>query len=101
MNRRGFNIIGMEQRYAGDDAWNDLVDAFNGIYSESDIDILTNKMDGKRDFAIVINGKIGLNGSLEWSERKIKMLGDLRPVDCLKEAHLIKRLREYLIELPC
>lgn len=90
-----------EAEYMGDRTWYELVKAFDGVYNDADVDILTDKMEGARDLAIVVNGKIGVRGGLEWSERKIKMLDNLRPVDCLDDPGLIKRLRQYLIELPC
>ncbi|MEE3664908.1 hypothetical protein V2I52_23895 [Brenneria sp. g21c3] len=93
--------MGLELDYISDNAWNDLVKSFDGVYSNTDVDILTEKMNGARDMAIVINGKIGLKGGLEWMERKVKTLENIRPLDCLDDPELIKRLRQYLIELPC
>lgn len=93
--------MGLELYYIGDNVWNDLVKSFDEVYSNADVDILTEKMNGARDMAIVINGKIGLKGGLEWMERKVKTLENIRPLDFLNDPGLIKRLRQYLIELPC
>ena len=53
-------MSGMEQRYAGDNAWNDLVDAFNGVYSKSDIDILTKKWMEKEIFQLLLMVRLAL-----------------------------------------
>ncbi|MBW1212748.1 hypothetical protein [Pantoea allii] len=93
--------MGIESDYIGDDAWRNLVDSFSGAYPDEDVKALARKMNGMSDIAIVVNGKIGLKGGLEWSERKIAMLENIRPIDCLNDDVLLKRLKEYLIELPC
>ncbi|PZD63414.1 hypothetical protein [Pantoea ananatis] len=93
--------MGLESDYLGDEVWEKLVDSFKGVYPDDDVEILARKMNGMRDIALVVNGKIGLQGGLKWCERKIVMLENIRPIDCLSDDLLLKRLKEYLIELPC
>lgn len=93
--------MGMGSDYIGDEVWENLVDSFSGAYSDDDVKVLARKLNGMSDIAIVVNGKIGLKGGLEWSERKIVMLENIRPIDCLNDDALLKGLKEYLIELPC
>lgn len=93
--------MGFEYEYLGDEVWENLVDSFKGIYPDADVRVLARKMNGMKDIALVVNGKIGLEGGLEWCERKLVMLENNRPIDCLNDDVLLKSLKEYLIELPC
>jgi len=63
--------------------------------------ILSHFLKGAYDLAIVVNGKIGKKGGLEWMTRKIKTLVNLSPLEYLDDPVLILRLRQYLIELLC
>lgn len=50
--------------------------------------------------AVVIYGRRGLNEGLWWLEQKVSALDALRPLDCLDDPQLIKRLKVCLMRMP-
>jgi len=54
-----------------------------------------------RDEEIELALEVSLIGnSVEWVNKKIPALNYLRPIDCLKDETLVKRLKECLLRMP-
>ncbi|ELN2737663.1 hypothetical protein QDZ16_005065 [Pluralibacter gergoviae] len=91
----------LENYYTGDEKWND----FSGFYSESYLDdtarILARELEGHLDIAVVIYGLLGPKESFDWIYKKIPVLDNISPKDCLKSELLLKRLKTALMRMPC
>jgi len=93
--------MGWEQYYPGDDEWEEFVNIFAKKYKDENAYQLAQLLDNKLDVAIVIYGQIGgLQGSIDWISRKVPVLENLRPIDCLENDVLIKRLKTALMRMP-
>jgi uncharacterized protein (DUF2384 family) len=90
----------LENFYAGDIAWFALVELIREDYwQETQIQKdLLKKVENKIDLAIVIYGRVK-NDCLDWVDRKIPALENLRPVDCLNNEFRTLRLRECLMRM--
>lgn len=90
----------LENYYAGDEAWNDLEALALKQYKDvPEVQDISEKLGGNLGLASVIYGTIGRRGA-EWLDRKVPALDDLRPLDCINDPALIKRLREALMRFP-
>lgn len=90
----------LERYYSGDADWNDFVKLYSEDYLDDNARILSKKLKGALDLAIVIYGKRGLREGEWWIEQEVPMLNDIKPLDCLDNPDLLKRLRECLMRMP-
>ncbi|MFD2921479.1 hypothetical protein ACFS6H_17255 [Terrimonas rubra] len=90
-------MIYLEQYYPGEEDWI----LFSDLYRNIPDSAIANKLESifkDRSVAIVIAGILG-NSSLEWINKKIPALDNLRPVDCVDDPKLQKRLRTMLMRM--
>ncbi|MCU5771728.1 hypothetical protein N5923_08865 [Erwiniaceae bacterium BAC15a-03b] len=90
----------LEHYYAGDEKWKNCADFYAEDYLDDNARLLAKKLDGNLDLAVIIYGKIGLKEGLWWVEREVPALEGVKPVDCLKDPELLKRLRECVMRMP-
>ncbi|XTZ40181.1 hypothetical protein ACQYRI_09485 [Salmonella enterica] len=89
----------LEEYYSGDDAWQRLVNIYKEDYLDDNARLLAKKINGNLDIAVVIYGKRGLREGIWWLNREVPALDYLKPIDCLQEDNLIKRLKECLMRM--
>lgn len=93
-------MAGLENYYAGDENWRDLEKLALKEYKDvPEVREISAKLGGNLGLACVIYGTIGHVGA-EWLDLKVPVLDDLRPLDCINDPVLIKRLREALMRFP-
>jgi len=90
----------LERYYLGEAGWDDFVKLYAEDFLDENAHILSAKLNGALDLAIVIYGKRGLREAEWWIEQKVPMLDNIRPLDCLDDIELLKRLRECLMRMP-
>ncbi len=90
---------GMENYYPGDNEWSKYVN-FYTEYNDGNVYRLLKLLNNHLDMAIVIYGYFGMEESLRWVTYKIPVLNNLRPIDCLENEALLKRLKTALMRLP-
>lgn len=90
-------MIYLEQYYPGEEEWI----TFSDLYRNKPEAAIPNELENifkDRSVAIVIAGILE-NTSLEWINKKIPALDNLRPVDCVDDPGLQKRLRTMLMRI--
>lgn len=93
--------MGLEQYFSGEGDWEDFVNIFVDKYKNEDAYQLAKYLNDKLDIAIVIHAQIGeLQTCVKWITCKIPVLENLRPIDCLKNDLLTKRLKTALMRMP-
>ena len=90
---------GLELGYSGDEAWNRLVNAYLERCKGENVYPLSKLLDNHEDIAIVICGFFGTESGLRWIKEKIPVLEYLRPIDCLDNEILLKRLKTALMQI--
>jgi hypothetical protein len=90
----------LEDDYPGDANWKTLVALYEEDYLDDNARELAARLDNQLDMAVIIYGKRGLKEGLWWIEQRVPALDDLKPVDCLNDPTLIKRLRSALTRMP-
>ncbi|AGE28154.1 hypothetical protein VRB50_24335 [Pseudomonas poae] len=90
----------LEDEYPGDADWQSTVELYKEDYLDEDARTLAQALGGDLDLAVVLRGRRGLKEGLWWIERKVPVLDNVRPVDCLEDPQLIKRLRTALMSMP-
>lgn len=91
---------GLERYYAGDESWSRSVELFSAHYLDDNARLLAEKLEGHLDLAVIIYGKRGIKEASWWIEREVPELERVKPVDCLKNPELLKRLRECVMRMP-
>ena len=89
----------LEEDYRNDDYWYDFVNYYRDNYLDENARKIALKINNNLDMAVVINGKRGLKEGLWWIEQRVPALENKRPIDCLEEPNLIKRLRVCLMRM--
>lgn len=87
----------LEQYYPGEEDWTIFADLYRNIPGTAIVSELESKFKD-RSIATVIAGILG-NTSLEWINKKIPAQDNLRPVDCVDDPKLQKRLRTMLMRM--
>jgi hypothetical protein len=87
----------LENYYAGDAAWKKMAELCKGIKTRNTKELL-NLLDNDINLVNVIEARVG-ESSLFWIKRKIPALNNLRPVDCINNDTLLKRLKECLLRM--
>jgi hypothetical protein len=94
------NKKGLEIYYSGDKNWEDLVTISHDTWDNSKYQLsLIHKLDGNEDIASVIYNKLSTD-SINWVERAIPALGNLKPIECIYSEDLKLRLKECLMRMP-
>lgn len=89
----------LEDDYRGDDDWNDFAKYYLENYLDENTRKVSCKINGHLDIAAVIYGKSGLDEGLWWVEQKVSALENKRPMDCLEDPFLVKRLKVCLMRM--
>lgn len=91
--------IKLEQYYSGDESWENFSNAFNEVWTESNFQKqLLSLLDNQTDLAKVIYYH-NIESSIEWLYSKIPALDNLKPIECLKDTELTKRLKVCLMRM--
>jgi hypothetical protein len=91
----------LEQYYKGDKGWKEYSNNFGNDWIESEFQSeLLKQLENKIDLAKVIYYHCS-EFSIKWINSKIPALDNLKPVECLKDVELIKRLKVCLMRTPC
>jgi hypothetical protein len=90
----------LEDEYTGDADWHGFVRLYEEDYLDDNAHTLAKAMDANLDMAVILYSKRGLKEGLWWIEQQVPALDNIRPVDCLKDPKLIKRLRTALMRMP-
>lgn len=89
----------LEEDYRNDDYWYDFVKYYKDNYLDEKSKKISSKINNNLDMAVVIYGKRGLEEGLWWIEQEVPALENKRPIDCLEDPDLIKRLRVCLMRM--
>jgi len=89
----------LEEDYRNDNYWYAFVSYYRDNYLDENAIEIALKINNNLDMAVVINGKRGLEEGLWWIEQRVPALENKRPIDCLEEPNLIKRLRVCLMRM--
>lgn len=90
----------LEDDYPGDADWQEYVELYEEDYLDNNAQALSSALDGRLDMAVIIYGKRGLVEGLWWITQSVPALDGLRPLDCLDDPMLIRRLRTALMRMP-
>jgi len=90
----------LENYYSGDENWEALEElALREHKDVPKVAEISEKLGGNLGLACVIYGTIGV-GAIEWLYRRIPVLDGIRPLDCVNDPILMRRLREALMRFP-
>lgn len=90
----------LENYYSGDESWDELEElALKEHKDVPEVVEISERLGGNLGLACVIYGTIG-SGAIDWLDRKVPVLDNIRPLDCVNDPVLIKRLREALTRFP-
>lgn len=90
----------LEDDDPGDVDWQRTVALYEEEYLDDNARELAALLDDHLDMAVIIYGKRGLEEGRWWITQQVPALDNLRPLDCLKSAKLIRRLRSALMRMP-
>ncbi|MGH8781195.1 hypothetical protein [Paraburkholderia sp.] len=85
----------LEDEYKGDENWEKFEALFLEFKDAPEVKDIAAKLGGNVGLACVIYKQVGSDGA-EWLERKVPALENIRPLDCIDDPVLIKRLRVVL-----
>lgn len=88
----------LEEAYKGDKDWEKFEALFVEFKDEPEVKDIAAKLGGNVGLACVIYQQVGSDGA-EWLEREVPALEGIRPIDCLNDPVLIKRLRVCLTRM--
>ncbi|WP_423393811.1 hypothetical protein [Burkholderia sp. LMG 21824] len=93
-------MIRLEQYYAGDDGWKEFSDLFVKFKDFQEVQDLAKDLNGQLDLAYTIYWVAGPKSAKKWINSNVPALDNIRPVDCVDNRELLKRLRECLMRMP-
>ena len=89
----------MLEEYYENNLWEDYVKLYESFWIDSEYQkILLNSLNNKIDIAKVIYGILEKD-SHRWIEKIIPTLGNIRPIDCIDDEILSKRLKTMLTRM--
>jgi len=91
----------LERYYTSDKEWEDFAILFSEFKDHEQVVELAALLNGNIDVATVIWGKVGRVGAKDWIYKNVNALDKVRPVDCISDKNLMKRLRVALMRMPC
>ncbi len=90
----------LEQFYKGDDDWKDYVEFYSKIWNTCNYkDLLLSELGNDLNLAQVVYGILE-DESLVWINCNIPALDNLKPVECIDDENLKKRLKVVLTRFP-
>ncbi len=95
----------MLEKYFKENDWND----FTGFYKEKEyhyeslesFEKFKKKLNNDSIIALIIWELIGSNFANNWIKTPNDALDKLKPIDCINDTNLVKRLKVLLMRLPC
>ncbi|WP_425077854.1 hypothetical protein [Psychroserpens sp. S379A] len=91
----------LEKYFKGEKYWIEYSINFGDSWNESEFQKeLLSQLDNKIDLAKVIYYHCA-ESSIKWINSKIPALDNIKPVECIKNDELIKRLKVCLMRFPC
>jgi hypothetical protein len=97
MNGKNTNKDGLENYFDGEENWKNFAKIYKKIETENTNELLT-LLNHNIELANSIEGLIG-NNSVNWLYRHVPALNNLRPIDCINDEKLLKRLKECLMRM--
>ncbi|MGN6086298.1 hypothetical protein [Trinickia sp.] len=94
------HMLALENHYSGDESWAALEEL--GLRKHREVPTvlsLSRVLYEDLGLACVIYEVIG-SGAFAWLDHKLPVLDHIRPLDCVGDPILIKRLREALMRFP-
>ena len=92
--------LALENYYSGDESWAALEELGLGRHRDVPTVLsLSQALNEDLGLACVIYEVIG-SGAFAWLDNKLPVLDHIRPLDCVGDPRLIKRLREALMRFP-
>jgi len=88
---------GLENYYAGDDAWEKFAKLCRNVETENTKELLA-LFNNDVKLVNVIEYR-ELHNSIYWTKSEIPALNNLRPIDCVNDEMLLKRLKECLLRM--
>lgn len=87
------------ERYYNEDDWNNFIEELDKKHKKSNIEsILTDLFKGDEEVAMVIYKTLGLQ-SLDWIHQRNYSLLNIKPIECLGDENLKKRLKVKLMRM--
>lgn len=90
----------LEEDYPGDAAWQAFASLYTQEYDDANSRALADVLSGHLDIASIIYGKRGIKEAFWWIEQSVPALDGLRPLDCLADPVLLRRLKTALMRMP-
>ena len=87
----------IENYYINDEAWENFAKICKNIETKHTKELLT-LLNNDIKLVNVIEYRV-LENSLDWITRNIPALNNLRPIDCVNDDNLLKRLKECLLRM--
>ncbi|MHA8112439.1 hypothetical protein ACX122_04850 [Kosakonia cowanii] len=91
----------LETEYPGDAKWEIFCRVYESMFQSDEIMELALEFGGHKDIATVIYGLLGAEECFEWIHKKIPILDELTPLECIKSVSLMRRLKTALMRMPC
>lgn len=89
----------LEDDYPGDEDWLGFTQYYFDNYLDDNTKIIALELHGNLDIAVLIYGKRGLTEGMWWIDQRVPALENKRPVDCLDNPELIKRLKVCVMRM--
>lgn len=87
------------ERFYNDDAWCEFIEQLNTHHKKSCIEsILSDLLRGNQELAMVIYVTLG-SESLDWMHKRSYSLFNIKPIECLGNDNLEKRLKVQLMRM--
>ncbi|MDN7881330.1 hypothetical protein [Burkholderia aenigmatica] len=93
-------MIELEQYYGGDESWEQFSSLFAKYIDLPEVKELATDLNGHIDLAYTIYWVAGPESAKEWIDSNVPALDGIRPVDCVNDPELVKRLRVCLMRMP-
>ncbi|WP_143331226.1 hypothetical protein [Burkholderia aenigmatica] len=93
-------MIELEQYYGGDESWEQFSSLFAKYIDLPEVKELATDLNGHIDLAYTIYWVAGPKSAKKWIDSNVPALDGIRPVDCVNDPELVKRLRVCLMRMP-
>lgn len=87
------------EKYYNEDEWDDFIQELNKQHKKSNMEsILSDLLRGNQELAMAIYETLGLQ-SLDWMHQRNYSLFNIKPIECLGNDNLEKRLKVQLMQM--
>lgn len=87
------------ERYYDDESWFEFIEQLNKQHKKSNMEsILSDLLRGNQELAMAIYETLGLQ-SLDWMHQRNYSLFNIKPIECLGNDNLEKRLKVQLMRM--